>query len=181
VVEQDHGLVKHRMNPSWGCGALHTAPRTIRGDEAMYMLRKGQLEGLAKGDILAPNRMINEQCKLAASRALSQPPLIRQSVLATRPPSRMGQLLAGAYAPTVDDSPKWILLARSFSRWVVQRHTRIFNGPPTMNRASFRLRQQYQNGGRASSAVLGRITAKVFQARSALSLSSPHRQPSPAG
>ena len=52
VVEQDHRFVKHRVNPGPGFGAFATAQRTIQGYEAMYMLRKGQRSGLAKGDIL---------------------------------------------------------------------------------------------------------------------------------
>jgi hypothetical protein len=33
---------------------------TIQGYEAMHMLRKGQLEGVAKGDVLAQNQVINQ-------------------------------------------------------------------------------------------------------------------------
>jgi transposase, IS6 family len=43
-----------------GFGAFSTAQRTIEGNEAMHMLRKGQLEGGAKGDVLAQNRVINQ-------------------------------------------------------------------------------------------------------------------------
>jgi hypothetical protein len=39
----------------------------------MHMLRKGQLEVLAKRDILAQNRVINQLFGLAASRAIAQP------------------------------------------------------------------------------------------------------------
>jgi transposase, IS6 family len=42
------------------------AQRTIQAYEAMHMLRKGQLEGLAKGDVLAQNRVINQLFGLAA-------------------------------------------------------------------------------------------------------------------
>jgi transposase-like protein len=66
VVEQDHRFVKRRVNPGLGCGALATAPRTIQGYEAMHMLRKGQLEGVAKGDVLAQNHVINQLFGLAA-------------------------------------------------------------------------------------------------------------------
>jgi transposase-like protein len=60
VMEQDHRCVKRRVNPGLGFGAFHTAHRTIQGYEAMHMLRKGQIEGLAKGDVLAQNRVINQ-------------------------------------------------------------------------------------------------------------------------
>jgi transposase, IS6 family len=66
VVEQDHRFVKRRVNPGLGFGALHTAQRTIQGYEAMHMLYKGQLEGIAKGDILSQNRVINQLFGLAA-------------------------------------------------------------------------------------------------------------------
>jgi hypothetical protein len=52
-------------------GALSTAQRTIQDYEARPMLRKGQLERVAKGDVLAQNRIINQLFGLAASRALT--------------------------------------------------------------------------------------------------------------
>jgi transposase, IS6 family len=66
VVEQDHRFVKGRVNPRLGFGAFHTAQRTIQGYEAMHMLRKGQLEGVTKRDVLAQNRVINQLFGLAA-------------------------------------------------------------------------------------------------------------------
>jgi hypothetical protein len=49
------------------------------------MIRKGQLEGLAKRALLAPNGVINQLLGVAASRALAQPLLALQSVFATLP------------------------------------------------------------------------------------------------
>jgi len=66
VIEQEHRFVKRRVNPGLGFGAFATAQRTIQGYEAMHMLRKGQLEGVAKGDGLAQNRVINQLFGLAA-------------------------------------------------------------------------------------------------------------------
>jgi IS6 family transposase len=66
MVEQDHRFIKRRVNPGLGFGAFCTAQRTIQGYEAMHMLRKGQLEGMAKGDVLTQNRLINELFGLAA-------------------------------------------------------------------------------------------------------------------
>jgi transposase, IS6 family len=66
VVEQDHRFVKCRVNPGLGFGAFHTAQRTIQGYEAMHMLRKGQIEGITKGDVLGQNRVINQLFGLAA-------------------------------------------------------------------------------------------------------------------
>jgi transposase-like protein len=66
VMEQDHRFVKRRVNPGLGFGAFATAQRTIQGYEAMHMLRKGQLDGVAKGDVLAQNRVIKQLFGLAA-------------------------------------------------------------------------------------------------------------------
>jgi transposase, IS6 family len=66
VVEQDHRFLKRRVNPGLGFGTFLTAEQTIQGYEAMHMLRKGQIEGLAKGDVLAQNQVINRLFGLAA-------------------------------------------------------------------------------------------------------------------
>jgi len=66
VVEQDHRFVKRRVNPGLGFGAFATAQRTLQGYEAMHMLQKGQIEGMAKRDVLAQNRVINQLFGLAA-------------------------------------------------------------------------------------------------------------------
>jgi transposase, IS6 family len=66
VVEQDPRFVKHRVNPGLGFGAFDTAPRTIQGYEALHRLRKGQIEGLIKRDVLAQNRVINQLFGVAA-------------------------------------------------------------------------------------------------------------------
>ena len=58
--------MNRRVNPGLGFGAFTTAQRTIQGDEAMHMLRKGQIEGMTKGDGLAQNRVINQLFGLAA-------------------------------------------------------------------------------------------------------------------
>jgi transposase-like protein len=66
TIEQDHRFMKRRVHPGLGFSAFATAPRTIQGYEAMHRLRKGQLEGVAKGDVLAQNRVINQLFGLAA-------------------------------------------------------------------------------------------------------------------
>jgi transposase, IS6 family len=66
LVEQDHRFVKHRVNAGLGFGAFHTAQRTIQGYEAMHMLRKSQIQGIVKRDVLAQNRVINQLFGLAA-------------------------------------------------------------------------------------------------------------------
>ena len=66
IMEQDHRFVKRRVNPGLGFGVFATAQRTIQAYEAMHRLRKGQLEGIAKRDILAQNRVINHMFGMAA-------------------------------------------------------------------------------------------------------------------
>ena len=66
MVEQDHRFIKRRVNLGLGFSAFATAQRTIQGYEAMHMLRKGQLEGVAKGDVLGQNRVINQLFGVAA-------------------------------------------------------------------------------------------------------------------
>ena len=53
IVEQDHRFIKRLVNPGMGFGSFNTARRTLRGYEAMNMLRKGQVVGVEKGDIKA--------------------------------------------------------------------------------------------------------------------------------
>jgi hypothetical protein len=65
-IEQDHRFLKRRINPGLGFGAGRTARRTLRGYEAMHLIRKGQLVGIAKGDILAQNRGIAQMFGLVA-------------------------------------------------------------------------------------------------------------------
>ncbi len=52
IVEQDHRFIKRLVNPGMGFGSFNTARRTLRGYEAMNMIRKGQVHGVEKGDIL---------------------------------------------------------------------------------------------------------------------------------
>jgi transposase, IS6 family len=58
IIEQDHRFMKRRIRPGLGFFSYATAWRTIRGYEAMHMIRKGQLMGAAKGSIRAQNQFI---------------------------------------------------------------------------------------------------------------------------
>ena len=58
IVEQDHRFMKRLIRPGLGFGSFPTAWRTIQGYETMHMIRKGQIEGIEKGDIRAQNRFI---------------------------------------------------------------------------------------------------------------------------
>jgi transposase, IS6 family len=64
--EQEHRFVKRRVNAGLGFGSFRTAQRTLQGYEAMHMIRKGQIEGIAKGDILAQNRVLAQVLGVAA-------------------------------------------------------------------------------------------------------------------
>ena len=66
MVEQDHRFIKRRVKPGLGFYSYPTAWRTIRGYEMMHMIRKGQIEGAAKGNIKAQNQFIAGLFGLAA-------------------------------------------------------------------------------------------------------------------
>jgi len=53
VIEQDHRFLQRLIKPGMGFKSFNSARRTIKGYEAMQMLRKGQVVGVAKGDVLA--------------------------------------------------------------------------------------------------------------------------------
>ncbi len=50
IVEQDHRFIKWLVKPGLGFQSFHTAWRTLRGYETMHMIRKGQVEGVGKGE-----------------------------------------------------------------------------------------------------------------------------------
>ncbi len=50
---RDHRFIKRLVKPGMGFGSFNTARRTLRGYEAMNMIRKGQIDGVEKGGIQA--------------------------------------------------------------------------------------------------------------------------------
>jgi IS6 family transposase len=52
IVEQDHRFIKRRVKPGLGFFSFETAWHTLQGYEVMNMVRKGQIPGVGKGDIL---------------------------------------------------------------------------------------------------------------------------------
>ncbi|MBD1997338.1 IS6 family transposase [Leptolyngbya sp. FACHB-541] len=46
IIEQDHRNVKRIVKPMMGFRSFNTARRTLRGIEAMAMIRKGQVKGI---------------------------------------------------------------------------------------------------------------------------------------
>jgi len=51
LIEQDHRFIKRLVKPGLGFFSFETASRTLQGYEIMYMIRKGQLQEVNKGDI----------------------------------------------------------------------------------------------------------------------------------
>jgi IS6 family transposase len=51
LVEQDHRFIKRLVKPGMGFFSFETAWRTLQGYEVMNMMRKGQVQGVNKGDI----------------------------------------------------------------------------------------------------------------------------------
>ncbi len=51
LIEQDHRFLKRRVKPGLGFVSFETAWRTLQGYEMMNMIRKGQVQGVNKGDI----------------------------------------------------------------------------------------------------------------------------------
>ena len=66
VVEQDHRFIKRRIKPGLGFGSFNTARRTLKGYEAMNMIRKGQIKDIDKEDVLGQLFFINEIFGIAA-------------------------------------------------------------------------------------------------------------------
>ncbi len=60
IVEQDHRFIKRRVKSGLGFGSFNTARRTLKGYEAMSMIRKGQINDVARGDVLGHISFINE-------------------------------------------------------------------------------------------------------------------------
>lgn len=65
-VEQDHRFIKQLTEAGMGFQSFNTARRTLRGFEAMNMLRKGQVVGVEKGDVLARTEFVSQIFRVAA-------------------------------------------------------------------------------------------------------------------
>lgn len=60
LVEQDHRFIKRLTKPGMGFGSFNTARRTLRGMEAMNMIRKGQVQGVDKGDVRSQVEFVSQ-------------------------------------------------------------------------------------------------------------------------
>jgi transposase-like protein len=59
IIEQDHRFIKRRVKPGLGFARYRTAWATLQGYEAMNQLRKGQVAGTSRVDILSQVRFIH--------------------------------------------------------------------------------------------------------------------------
>lgn len=66
IVEQDHRFIKRRVAPGLGFFSFRTAWRTLRGYEAMNMIRKGQIKGTEKEDVKGQVKFIENLFGLAS-------------------------------------------------------------------------------------------------------------------
>ncbi len=66
IIEQDHRFIKRRVKPGLGFASFRTAWCTLRGYESMHMIRKGQVRGVARGDVGAQSRFIARLFGIAA-------------------------------------------------------------------------------------------------------------------
>jgi transposase-like protein len=58
IIEQNHRFLKRRIRPGLVFFSYPTAWRIIRGYEAVYIIRKGQVRGADMGNIRAQNQFI---------------------------------------------------------------------------------------------------------------------------
>ena len=66
IVEQDHRNVKRLTILGLGFGSFWTARRTLAGNEAMAMIRKGQVRNIGGRDIQAQAKFIAALFEVAA-------------------------------------------------------------------------------------------------------------------
>lgn len=64
-IEQDHRFIKKLVNPGLGFKSFHTARITLIGYETMNMMRKGQVSGIEKGDILKQVKFVAQIFRVA--------------------------------------------------------------------------------------------------------------------
>jgi len=66
LIEQDHRFMKRLVKLGMGFFSFETAWRTLHGYETMNMIRKGQLHGVGKGDILGQVKFIASLFEVAS-------------------------------------------------------------------------------------------------------------------
>ena len=66
IIEQDHRFVKKGITASQGFRSTAGALNTITGDEAMNIIRKGQIRWLERTDVLGQKKFIERTFGIAA-------------------------------------------------------------------------------------------------------------------
>jgi IS6 family transposase len=66
MIEQDHRRIKRLVKPGLGFGSFNTARRTLKGYEAMAMIRKGQIQNVARNDVTGQISFIHQIFGIAA-------------------------------------------------------------------------------------------------------------------
>ena len=66
ILEQDHQVIKRRVKAKQGFRESHAARRTIRGYEAMHIIRKGQARRMIGSDVRQQIQFINKLFEVAA-------------------------------------------------------------------------------------------------------------------
>jgi transposase-like protein len=66
LIEQDHRFIKRLTKPAMGFFSFETAWRTLQGVEVMNMIRKGQLQGVEKGDARGQMALVAQLFTVAA-------------------------------------------------------------------------------------------------------------------
>ena len=66
IIEADHRYIKRQTRPMMGFQSFHTAWRTLRGIEIMSLIRKGQIDHAARGDVVAQTAFIERLFGIAA-------------------------------------------------------------------------------------------------------------------
>jgi transposase, IS6 family len=66
LIEQDHRFIKRLVKPGMGFFSVESAWRTLQGYEVLNMVRKGQMRGVEKGDILGQVTFISSLFGVAA-------------------------------------------------------------------------------------------------------------------
>lgn len=60
IIEQGHQGIKRLVKPAMGFGSFNMAQQTIKGYEIMNMVRKGQIQGVAKSAVTNRVKFIAE-------------------------------------------------------------------------------------------------------------------------
>lgn len=66
LIEQDHRFIKRLTKTGLGFKSWRTAWKTLRGYESMHMIRKGQRQGIIKGEIVGQIRFVESLFGLVA-------------------------------------------------------------------------------------------------------------------